>query len=70
MIQAQHKSPELIYTSKHENQLFSDHYLIQPRPRIMSDINLESTVSRAFGLDNFSFMPIDKPLGKPFYLVP
>ncbi len=33
-------------------------------------MDLETTVSRAFGLDNFSFMPIDKPLGKLFYLSP
>lgn len=64
--QFKRKSPVLNYAHAPQHSLFERELL--RRPRIMSDMEL--TVSRAFGVDNFSLMPIDKPLGKLFYLGP
>lgn len=64
--QFKRKSPVLNYAKAPQHPLFEREML--RRPRIMSD--MECTVSRAFGLDNFSLLPIDNPLGKLFYLGP
>lgn len=66
-MQPPRKSPELHYSPNPVHPLFAEHYLAQARPRFMSDLTIESTVSRAFGVDNFSLMPIDTPLGKHSY---
>jgi hypothetical protein len=62
-------SPNLGFAPQPTNSLFSEAFLKKPqiRPRFVSDLALDSTVSRAFGLDNFSLLPIDEPLGKHSY---
>lgn len=64
------KSPELSYSQAPANMLLAEHLLVASRPRMYSDIACERIVSRAFGMDNFSLMPIDKPLGKHSYHAP
>lgn len=64
------KSPELSYSPAPPKMLFAENLLSSGRPRMHSDITLESTVDRAFGVAKFSLMPIDKPLGKQSYLAP
>lgn len=65
-------SPQLGFAPNPASTLFPESFLkpTQSRPRFVSDMALDSTVSRAFCADNFSLLPIDEPIGKPFNFGP